>query len=201
MKRTAFTLVELIISIFLLGLIVTFLYSSLGNLQKSNEFLASKQTKLTKRDMIVNVLYDDIFLSDPASIKIRGIENSIIDINTTNSLYDIEKPSVAWLIEGDQNTLLRFESVMPFSRMNSDNEDLYHISKVAENCEKFKVYRSKKKDKILVHLKLKDQEPIIFEFFKPAPIVAKKRSSKKPPAAGGKKGGSPSPHGKVPPKK
>ena len=44
--RNAFTLVELVISIFLLGLIVNFLYSAISNLQKSNKIFNEEINKV-----------------------------------------------------------------------------------------------------------------------------------------------------------
>ncbi len=186
-KRSAFTLVELVLSIFLLGLIVSFLYSAVSNLQKTNSIFASNAKTLTQRDKIVELLYDDIFKANPKNFKITKIENSMVSMQTKNSLYDMENPFVTWLVAKEKNTLLRFESTKKFKQMNSNNNYYYHITKVSENCEKFRVYQSKKKENILIDIKLKDQEPIIYEFYKPMGKrkkdnnnTAKKKKNKNP---------------------
>jgi len=74
------------------------------------------------------------------------------------------------VLSKEKDTLLRFESTQAFSTMTSDNSNLFHISKVGEDCERFHVYQSKDKNNILLHVKFKDKEPLIYEFFKPMQI-------------------------------
>jgi len=165
LNKKAFTLVELLISVFLLGLIVNFLYSSVSNLQKTNIIFAKKSQELQNDQKIIDLLYDDIFLS--RDINISGTRSSTIDLLTSNSIFDIEYPYVTWLVERENNTLLRFESTKEFKDMNSENLHLYHISEVRKACEKFKIYQSKDKNNILIHIKFEGKEPIVYEFYKP----------------------------------
>ncbi|MCH9813965.1 MAG: prepilin-type N-terminal cleavage/methylation domain-containing protein [Epsilonproteobacteria bacterium] len=165
MQRKAFTLVELLISVFLLGLIVNFLYTAVDNLQRTNTLFHQKSDTLQNKQKIFDLLYDDLFSAQV--LKITGRKNSTIDMKTRNSIYDIESPYVTWLLHRENNTLLRFESTKPFSDMRSDTTHFYHISKVGKDCERFKIYQSNNHNTVLVHIKFKDQEPIIFEFFKP----------------------------------
>jgi prepilin-type N-terminal cleavage/methylation domain-containing protein len=164
-KRGAFSLVELIISVVLLGIIVTFLYSSVSNLEKTNKIFAKNENALSKRERVVDLLYDDIFAAN--NLEIKGIKNSMVSMQTNNSLFDIIQPHVTWLVSKEKDTLLRFESIASFKNMTSDNADYFHISKVGENCEVFKIYQSNKKENILIHIKFKDQDPIVYEFYKP----------------------------------
>jgi len=167
-NKKAFTLIELLISIFLLGLIVNFLYSAIGNLQKTNMLFNKKSINFQKDQKLLDLLYEDIFLAD--TLKITGIKNSIIDLRTANSLFDIEEPFVTWLISKENSTLVRFESTQPFSNMTSDNRNIYHLSKAGENCDRFNIYKSKDKNNVLIHIKFKDKEPLIYEFFKPMAV-------------------------------
>lgn len=164
-NKKAFTLIELLVSIFLLGLIVNFLYSAISNLQKTNIIFDQKSKTMLNKQKLLDLLYDDIFLSE--TIKIEGFKNSSIELLTSNSIFDIEQPNVAWIVSKENDTLLRFESTQAFSTMTSDNSNLYHISKAGEDCERFHIYQSKDKDNILIHIKFKDKEPLIYEFFKP----------------------------------
>jgi prepilin-type N-terminal cleavage/methylation domain-containing protein len=166
--KKAFTLIELLISIFLLGLIVNFLYSAIGNLQKTNMLFSQKSKSLHKKQKLIDLIYDDIFLAQ--ELKITGVKNSFLDLKTANSLFDIEQPYVTWLIGKENNTLLRFESTLPFSKMTSDNNKMYHISKAGEDCERFNIYKSKDQNNILIHIKFKDKEPLVHEFFKPMSV-------------------------------
>ena len=163
----AFTLIELLISIFLLGLIVNFLYSAIGNLQKTNTIFSKKSKTMLEKQKVLDLLYDDIFLSN--IMNIEGLENSVVSLQTSNSLYDIEYPYVTWLI-GQKDTLLRFESTLSFDKMTSDNNNLFHISKAGEECQGFHIYQSKDRNNILININFKDKEPLVYEFFKPMAI-------------------------------
>jgi prepilin-type N-terminal cleavage/methylation domain-containing protein len=164
-QHKAFTLIELLISIFLLGLIVNFLYSAIGNLQKTNTIFKKKSTTMLNEQKVLDLLYDDIFLAK--TMEIEGLKNSVLSLQTSNSLYDIEYPYVTWLIGKKEETLLRFESTLDFSKMTTDNANLFHISNAGENCENFHIYQSKNRDNILIHVKFKDAKPLVYEFFKP----------------------------------
>lgn len=168
MNKKAFTLIELLISIFLLGLIVNFLYSAIDNLQKTNIMFDTKSQTFINKQKLLDLLYDDIFSAQ--SVKIDGLKDTQIDLLTSNSLFDIEYPYVTWLISKENDTLLRFESTQAFNSMTSDNSNLFHISKVGENCERFHIYQSKDQNNILINVKFKDEEPLVYEFFKPMAI-------------------------------
>ena len=168
MQKKAFSLVELIISVILLGIIVTFLYSTVSNLEKNNKIFADNEKELRKREKVIELLYEDIFTAN--DLNITGFHNSVLYMQTSNSLFDIVDPYVTWLVSKEKNTLLRFESTKKF---NTQNSDYFHISKVGENCETFKIYQSKQKENILIHIQFKDQKPLVFEFAKP--LQPKKR--------------------------
>ncbi len=172
MRKKAFTLIELLISVFLLGLIVNFLYSAVANLQKTNLIFYDKSTQLQKKQKLLDLIYDDIFLAK--SIKISGVKNSFLDIQTSNSIYDIEYPYVSWVLSKKNDTLMRFESVLKFQDMTSDNNHLYHITQIGQNCERFHIYQSKDKNNILIDIKFKDQERLVYEFFKPMNVDSNK---------------------------
>jgi len=176
-RSKAFSLVELIISIVLLGIIATFLYSTVSNLEKTNKIFAANEKKLSEKEKIVDLLYDDLFSAN--SLALKGQQYSLISMQTSNSLYDIAQPYVTWLVSKENNTLLRLESTREFKNTDSQSMDYVHITKVRENCELFKIYQSKKRENILIHLKFKNQEPIVYEFSKPLFIKESKTSKSK----------------------
>ncbi len=176
MQKKAFSLVELIISIILLGIIITFLYSTVSTLQLTNKIFSTNEKVLHQKEKILTLLYDDIYLAD--TFKVQGRDSSLISLQTSNSLYDIEKPYVTWLVNKEDNTLLRFESVKKFTDMSIDNNHYYHISKVSERCKIFKVYQSIKKEHIMIHIQLDGEDPLVYEFAKP--LFEKKKVKKKP---------------------
>ena len=180
MNRKAFSLIELIISIALLSIIIFFLYSTTSSLQKRNKIFSKKEDSIEKNEKILNLLYDDIFESN--ELNISGKEYSVLNLQTKSSIFNIEYPNVTWLVSRNNNTLLRFESKLKFSQMNVDNNSYYHISKVTQGCEKFLIYQSKDKTKILIYIKFQDKDPIIYEI--PKPLNIKKAPKKKKPLKG-----------------
>ena len=162
--KKAFTLVEVIISVILLGLIVTFIYKALENMQTSNQIFKNRSKELEKEEKIIKLLYEDILEAD--YIKITGGKKyKAVELKTNSSLYNISKPKVLWFVSNYKSTLTRAESTkLP---LNYENRFLSHITKIKENCETFVVKRSNKKDKILIYIKFKNEKPIVFEFFKP----------------------------------
>lgn len=165
MKKSAFSLIELVISIFLLGLIVTFLYTAVGNLQISNKIFEEKEAESNKREKLIKALYDDLFHA--SSVEISGSEMSKVDIITTNSFYNIQSPNVVWLVSKQNNSLLRLESSKPLKTYTFEERYATHISKVGEKCEIFQVYQSNNKDKFLLHIQFENEKPVIYEFYKP----------------------------------
>ncbi len=162
--KKAFTLVEIIISVILLGIVVTFIYQGLQNTQKSNQIFKQKERELNLQKKISKVLYEDIFMADEIRIT-GGKKYKSLELTTNNSLFNIIKPKVIWLVSKHNDTLVRVESTkLP---LTYENRFISHLSKVAENCEIFSIYQSRKKDKILFYIKFKDQKPIVYEFFKP----------------------------------
>ncbi len=184
--RNAFTLIELILSVFLLGLIVYFLYAAVANLQKSNKIFLKKSQTSFYNQKLLTMMHKDIFFA--TTFKLEGVKNSFLNLQTSNSLFDIDYPYVTWLIKPDLKKLVRFESTLPFSKMTSRNNVYYHMSIIPKECETFKIYQSKKKENILIYIKFKGEEPLVYEFFKPLQPVKTKKSKK------GAKATPPAPH-------
>ena len=176
MNKKAFSLVELIISVVLLGIIATFLYTSVSNLEKNNRIFSKTAKDLETREKVIDLLYNDIFVAK--TLKITGNEYSTISMQTKNSLFEISQPYVTWAVSRDKKTLLRFESVKKYDENFTQNSDYFHISKVGENCEVFKIYQSNKKKYALVHIQFKDKQPLIYEFVKP--LFQQKVNNKNP---------------------
>ena len=177
-NKKAFTLIELILSVFLLGLIVTFLYSAVSNLQKSNKIFQKQSQKDFYNQKVLSMIQKDFFYA--LDIQLSGHDNTFATMQTTNSIFDIDYPYVTWLIKPDLKKLVRFESTIPFKDMKAKNNAYFHMSIIPKECETFKIYQSKKKENILIYIKFKGEDPLIYEFFKPlTPIVKDKNSTKK----------------------
>ena len=176
LKRPAFTLVEVLISIALLGIILPALYQSVDLLRDSNSHLFEYLKKAKKSTLATDTLYLDIVSSD-GNISIQKDEYSRVCIEQTkNSLYALSVAKVCWIVLKKDKTLVRVEG-------NSYNlplglEERVEVNPVMKNVEIFDVYHEK--DKILVLLQQYAKEPISFMIQGISKPVKKNKKPKKP---------------------
>ncbi len=176
LKRPAFTLVEVLISIALLGIILPALYQSVDLLRDSNSHLFEYLEKAKKSTQATDTLYLDILSSD-GNISIQKDEYSRVCIEQTkNSLYALSVAKVCWLVLKKDKTLVRVEGNNYHLPLGL--EERVEVNPVMKNVEIFDVYHEK--DKILVLLQQKAKEPISFMIQGISKPVKKKEKLKKP---------------------
>jgi len=157
-QRGAFTIIEVLISIVLMGIILPALYESVILLRNSNSHLFEHLEKAKKVTQATDTLYLDLVSSD-GNISIQKDEFSRVCIeNTKNSLYALSVAKVCWVVLKHNNTLLRIEGYDYHLPLKEDEK--VEVNTVMENVELFDVYYAK--DKILVLLQQKAKEPISF---------------------------------------
>ncbi|MCD6213014.1 MAG: prepilin-type N-terminal cleavage/methylation domain-containing protein [Sulfurovum sp.] len=175
LKRSAFTLVEVLISIALLGIILPALYQSVDLLRDSNSHLFEYLEKAKKSTQATDTLYLDILSSD-GNISIQKDEYSRVCIEQTkNSLYALSVAKVCWIVLKKDKILVRIEGNN--YRLPLGFEERVEVNPVMKNVEIFDVYHEK--DKILVLLQQKAKEPISFMIQGVSRPVKKKKKSKK----------------------
>ena len=178
LKRPAFTIIEVLIAIALMGIILPALYEAVALLRDSNTHLFSYLEKAKKVTQATDTLYLDLVSSD-GNITIEKNDFSSVCIeNTKNSLYALSVAKVCWLVLKKENMLVRVEGygyTLPI-----DNEERVEVDSVMKNVELFDLYYQK--DKILVLLQEKAKEPISFMIqgvTRPQKKKKKKRKKKK----------------------
>ncbi len=162
-KNKGFTLIEVLVSIVLLGLITLFVASTIYQTKINNKLFQDKIKKNSRNEIFLNVLYNDI--SQSSNLSINNYKRySIISFSSNNSVYGISHPYVTWLVLKKENSIARFESARKITLpIKSDMQKYTYMDIVQKNCEYFQVNLSKNKKQILVFIKNKKQKPYIFE--------------------------------------
>ena len=176
LRRPAFTIIEVLIAIALMGIILPALYEAVALLRDSNTHLFKHLEKAKKVSQATDTLYLDLISSD-GNISIKKDEYARVCIeNCRNSLYALSVAKVCWVVLKKEKTLLRVEGVdytLPLRR-----DDKVEVDRVMNNVEIFDLYYQK--DKILVLLQQQNKEPISFMIQGISKPQKKKKKSKKP---------------------
>lgn len=158
LNRKGFTLLEVLISIALMGIVIVALFSSVDMLQNSNENLLKYLKKSKKITKASKVLYTDLMGSD-GNITIKKDEFSRVCIEETkNSLYALPVAKVCWAVLKKNKILIRTEGNgydLPVGL-----EERVEVDLVMTGMEIFDIYHEK--DKILLLMKQEGKEPISF---------------------------------------
>ena len=165
MQKRAFTLIELIVSVIILSLIVTFLYSGLGTLKNSTAALFKKDNKRKSALNVKKLFILDIMQSSELNIsKTKSKNIDFIFLYSKNSLYGIYKPQIYYFVD-KKNRLIRSEGVNYKLPLNEEN--LYNIKYdvILKDIEFFKLYKNKKKNLILIIIKQKKKPMNYFEIY------------------------------------
>jgi len=173
--KKAFTIIEVLISIALLGIVIVALFSTVSMLRDSNTHLYSYVQKAKKITQATEVLYLDILSSD-GNISIKKDDFSRVCIEETrNSLYGLSLAKVCWLVLKKDKTLLRVEG--NGYKLPTEFDDKVEVNKVMKGVEIFDVYQ--RGDKVLVVLKQKGKEAISFMLQGMSKPKVKKKKTKK----------------------
>jgi prepilin-type N-terminal cleavage/methylation domain-containing protein len=165
MKR-AFTLIEVLISIVLLGLITIFVSSIIQQTKKTDSLFAKKVKKDENTEAIYRMLYRDIFQSKKIILSTFSTY-SVLKIETKNSVYNIDNPYVIWLVLKKHHTLIRLETSKNINVPIEEKYERYVFAdKLIEQVEHFSINLSKDKKYILVFIEIKNKKPILFEIKK-----------------------------------
>ncbi|WP_309497193.1 prepilin-type N-terminal cleavage/methylation domain-containing protein [Sulfurovum sp.] len=157
-NRKAFTLLEVLISIALMGIVLVALFSSVDILQDSNQHLFKQLEKTKKVTQSSQVLYRDILSSDGNMTITKDEFTRLCMESTANTLYALPRAKVCWVVLKEQNSLVRVEGIG--YTLPTKSEDRVEVDSVMQNVELFDVYHNK--DKVLVILKEKSKKAIKF---------------------------------------
>lgn len=164
MRRQAFTLIELLVSIALFGLIAVFLFGSIDELRKQQVFFKKKESQLSQKNLILSILRTDFDRAKQVTVSHntnKDFDSGIIS-GSNRSLYNIDRPNVAWVILKIDNTLIRLESSYPILLpLTAGTMYLTHSDVIGNHCEIFRIYNSAQNQ--LIYLKFENQAPLMIE--------------------------------------
>ena len=140
--RRAFTLMELMVSIVLIVLIALFLFSAIAGMKRSNDTLLEHDKAQERRDKIFYLLYRDIVQA--RSVDIRSLSDkhyTVLQLQTSNTLYDIAMPYVTYFVHNDNKRLVRLEAAKRIA-LPIPYEDIHsvHADAIVEDVTDFTVY-------------------------------------------------------------
>ena len=163
MIKRAFTLVEVLVSVALLGLISMFVVSTVTQTKNNNRLFENKINEDKKLETLSDLLYDDLSLSQ--DVTVQGLKKySVLHVKGENSIYGIEEPFVVWLVLKDKNMLVRMESARKITLpLKEEMKKYVFIDALLGECEHFNINMSKDKKSILSFVQIQDKKPIIFE--------------------------------------
>ncbi len=163
----AFTILELLIAISLLGVVLTFLYSALDNFRTVDKKLEQKSGSFDLKNEFLKYLYLDFMTSK--SFKVTNIATKfisedknfdMIEFQSKNSLFQIDEPYILYIVI--DNYLYRIESPKEIPiPLEVDRDNNLFISKIGE-FESFRVYNNGKK--VLIYYKFLNSKENFLEF-------------------------------------
>ena len=143
-KRSAFTLMELMVSIVLIVLIVFFLYGAIGSMKLSNKSLAKHDQQESNRTKIFELLYKDLIQSTSLqTLPTKDKKFTLVELQTKNSLHEIAMPYVTYFVNAQSDTLIRLEAakkiVLP---VPYEDRFAIHADAILNNVSAFNLYVS-----------------------------------------------------------
>lgn len=163
-KRKAFTLIELIISISILSIMMLYLYQSYASLNRSNDIVEKDMQNILSAQKLKEVIFLDLSLALQNSTRIRNrdTKEDFIFFQSSHSLHNRYNPYIAYIVK--KNKLYRLESLKSFISYDLTIDATFDVDIIGE-VENFRVYKSKdsQKEQYLVDIDFKNIEDLILK--------------------------------------
>ncbi|SFV50705.1 hypothetical protein MNB_SM-4-438 [hydrothermal vent metagenome] len=162
MKKSAFTLIELLISIVILSILMLFLYKSYANLNRSNTLLHEEVQKISKIQKIKKTILMDFTSAINVNILSQDTKTDIGFLQSRHSLHLRINPYIAYIVK--DKILYRIESFKPLTEfpLVADSE---FIAEELGQVKIFRIYKATdtKINLYLVHLLFEDKQEILLK--------------------------------------
>jgi prepilin-type N-terminal cleavage/methylation domain-containing protein len=123
MIKKGFTLVEVLVSIAILGILFTFLSKTINSTKKLNKPYIQKATQINSESKIFKILIKDFSQVIGAASIIYGKKYDIVRLRTKNSIHNIIYPFVTYYVSKKDLALIRTESLTKYDLYKK--EDIY----------------------------------------------------------------------------
>lgn len=142
MKRSAFTLMELLVSVVLIALITLFMYGAIASSKTTARTLEKHGSAEQNRTLLYELFYRDIMESlwiEPEQAQKRRF--TVVAMQTRNSLYHIAAPHVVYYVNAQTNALVRLESARAISLpVSYEQKNYIFADELVQNVEDFNLY-------------------------------------------------------------
>ncbi len=143
--KKAFTLIEIILAIFIFSIIIIYMYNIIAVAKKSTTSYENMYKNDEQKQIVKKLFYNDIFnQTDPyTNTTIKEKDNfATYYLRTNNSLHNIVSPYVVYKIIGKD--LYRFESPRAFDfPLKEEQQKNIYFDKIASNVDYFLIYTFK----------------------------------------------------------
>ena len=164
MRRKAFTLIELLISVSILSIMMIFLYKSYASLNSSNKFYKNELNSINNIMKKKKVIFLDFSLSLYKSVNILNQDTKIdiVFFQSSNSIHKRYNPYIAYIAK--ENKLYRLESLQKFKEYPL-TQDSDFVADYLGEINRFRVYKSKeeKKETYLIDINFKNEDNILLK--------------------------------------
>lgn len=149
MRRPAFTLMELLISVVLISMLALFLYGALGGTRASNKTMQKHAGAEALRLKIYELLYRDCVESyEVSTLATSDKHYQVLQLQTKNSLYDIAAPYVTYFVHAETRQLIRLEAPVAITLpIPYEARERIHVDVIDENVSDFNFYTAQEEKK------------------------------------------------------
>lgn len=161
--RTAFTLIEMLISITIFSIMMLYLYNTYSSLNLSNNKLKNEVDKIKKIDKIRKIIFLDYTLAIKGKVEIenRDKDEDFVFFQSSHSIHRRFNPYIVYMLKDKH--LYRLESLKKISsyELSSDAEfDIEDLGKV----QSFRVYKAtKKRQSFLVAIDFASMDDVLLK--------------------------------------
>lgn len=168
MKKNAFTLIEVLISVTIFSIVMIFLYQALEITKTTNNFYEDKLEVYKTKSDLKKLFFDDFLYSidenNSISITQDKNKNNLVSLNTYNTFHNSFYTHIVYFISRE-NELIRIESSNKFNKENITTDFLNksYIDIIMDNIEVFKITPNKTSSGLYtLYIKEKDNDGFYF---------------------------------------